>query len=169
QLTEERYYSVTELTREIKFLLQSTFPQVWVQGEISNFTHHSSGHMYFSLKDENSQISCVMWRSRNYNLYFTPQVGMKVTVNARVTVFERRGAYQLDVYQLLPAGAGELQLAFEQLKRRLLEEGLFSEEFKKPIPLFPERVGIITSPTGAAIRDLMSILRRRFPAIEIIL
>lgn len=169
ELTSERYYSVTELTREIKYLLQSAFPLVWVQGEISNFTHHSSGHMYFSVKDEGAQISCVIWRSRNSNLFFTPRDGMKVTLNARVTVFEKRGSYQLDVYQLLPAGAGELQLAFEQLKQRLRDEGLFSEEHKQPIPLYPERVGIVTSPTGAAIQDMISILHRRFPAIEIIL
>ncbi|MFQ5772424.1 MAG: exodeoxyribonuclease VII large subunit, partial [bacterium] len=166
---EEKHYSVSELTRQIKFLLESSFPEIWVQGEISNFTHHSSGHMYFSLKDENAQISCVMWRSRNQHLFFTPQDGMKVILDARITVYEKRGAYQLDVLQMQPAGVGELQLAFEQLKNRLREEGLFSEEFKKPIPLYPERIGIVTSPTGAAVQDLISVLQRRFPGIEIII
>ncbi|MFQ5825070.1 MAG: exodeoxyribonuclease VII large subunit [bacterium] len=168
-LTEEKYYTVSELTREIKFLLETSLPEIWVQAEISNFTHHSSGHMYFSLKDEKAQISCVMWRTRNQNLFFTPQDGMKVIVQGRVTVYEKRGNYQLDIIQIQPAGVGELQLAFEQLKNRLREEGLFSEEFKKPIPLYPERIGLVTSPTGAAIRDMITILHRRFPAVEIIL
>ncbi|MFQ5638122.1 MAG: exodeoxyribonuclease VII large subunit [bacterium] len=169
QLAEEPFYTVTELTREIKYLLQSHFPHVWIQGEISNFTHHSSGHMYFSLKDENAQISCVMWRSRNHHVFFTPQDGLKVTLKARLSLYEKRGSYQLDVQQMLPAGAGELQIAFEQLKHRLKEEGLFSEQYKKSLPVYPERIGIVTSPTGAAIHDMITILRRRFPAVEIIL
>ncbi len=168
-LDEKTYYSVSELTREIRLLLESSFPEIWVQGEISNFSRHTSGHIYFSLKDDKAQISCVMWQSRNQNLFFTPQDGMKVLVQGRVTVFEKRGSYQLNVLQLQPAGVGELQLAFEQLKNRLREEGLFSPEFKKPIPRYPQRVGVVTSPTGAAIRDLISILHRRFPALEIIL
>jgi len=168
-LDEKTHYSVSELTREIRFLLESSFPDIWVQGEISNFSHHTSGHMYFSLKDDKAQISCVMWQSRNQNLFFTPQDGMKVLVQGRVTVFEKRGSYQLNVLQLQPAGVGELQLAFEQLKNRLREEGLFSAEFKKPIPRYPQRVGIVTSPTGAAIQDLISVLHRRLPALEIIL
>ncbi len=168
-LVEEKYLTVTDLTKEIRYLLESSFRDIWVEGEISNFNHHSSGHMYFSLKDENAQISCAMWRRRNQELFFTPRDGMKVFVNARVTVYEKRGNYQLDILQIKPAGLGELQLAFEQLKNRLHDEGLFSEEYKKRIPLFPERIGIITSPTGAAIRDLVTVLRRRFPAIRIIL
>ncbi|MFQ5706270.1 MAG: exodeoxyribonuclease VII large subunit [bacterium] len=168
-LVEKQYYTVSEITREIKYLLEVTLPEIWVQGEISNFTHHSSGHMYFSLKDDKAQISCVMWRSRNHSLFFTPQDGMKVLVHSRVTVYEKRGSYQLDVDQINPAGVGELQLAFEQLKNRLREEGLFSEEFKKPIPEFPQRIGIVTSPTGAAIRDLVTVLQRRFPAVEIVI
>jgi exodeoxyribonuclease VII large subunit len=167
-LIEEKYYTVTELTKEIKFLLENSIPEIWLQGEISNFTHHSSGHMYFSLKDENAQISCVMWHSRNHSLFFTPQDGMKVNVLGRVTVYEKRGNYQFDILQIQPAGVGELQLAFEQLKTRLREEGLFSQEFKKAMPPYPERIGIVTSPTGAAIRDMMTILHRRFPSVEII-
>lgn len=167
--TETQFYSVSELTREIKFLLEESFPEIWVQGELSNFTHHSSGHMYFSLKDENAQIACVMWQSRTQHLLFMPRDGMKVLVKARVTVYEKRGSYQLNVLEIKPAGVGELQLAFEQLKQRLREEGLFSEEYKKSIPRYPERIGIVTSPTGAAIRDMISILSRRFPAAEIVL
>ncbi len=166
---QDHHYSVSELTREIKFLLEESLPEIWVQGEMSNFTHHSSGHMYFSLKDENAQIACVMWQSRTQHLLFMPHDGMKVLVKARVTVYEKRGSYQLNVLEIKPAGVGELQLAFEQLKRRLLEEGLFAAEYKKPIPPYPERIGIVTSPTGAAIRDIVSILNRRFPAAEIIL
>jgi exodeoxyribonuclease VII large subunit len=165
---KKTHYSVSELTRELRFLLESTFPEIWVKGELSNFSRHTSGHMYFSLKDDKAQISCVMWQSHNQNLFFTPRDGMKVLVQGRVTVFEKRGVYQLNVLQLQPAGVGELQLAFEHLKTRLLEEGLFAPEFKKPIPRFPQRVGIVTSPTGAAVRDLISVLQRRFPPLEII-
>lgn len=168
-LVEEKHLTVTDLTKEIRRLLESTFREIWVEGEISNFNHHSSGHMYFSLKDENAQVSCAMWRRRNQELFFTPRDGMKVVVNARVTVYEKRGNYQLDVLQIKPAGLGELQLAFEQLKNRLRDEGLFADEYKQPIPRYPERIGIVTSPTGAAIKDLGTVLRRRFPAIKIIL
>jgi len=166
----DRYiYTVAELTREIKVLLETTIPTVWIQGEISNFTHHSSGHMYFSLKDENAQLSCVMWRTRNASLPFIPQDGMMVLARGRITVYEKRGTYQLDVQLLQPAGVGALQIAFEQLKKQLREQGLFDPENKKPLPPFPERIGIVTSPTGAAIRDLVTVLNRRFPAAEIIL
>lgn len=161
--------TVSQLTREIKILLENSLPAVWLEGEISNFKHHSSGHMYFSLKDEDAQIPCVMWRGRNASLYFSPQDGMKVLALGRVTVYEKRGAYQFDIDRLQPAGVGELQLAFERLKAKLLAEGLFDEEFKKPLPKFPERIGIVTSPTGAAIQDLLNILTRRFPPAEIII
>ncbi|MFQ5677330.1 MAG: exodeoxyribonuclease VII large subunit [bacterium] len=168
-LIEEKHYSVSGLTLEIKQLLESSFREVWLEGEISNFNHHSSGHMYFSLKDENAQIGCVMWRSRNQDLFFTPQDGMKVVVLARLSVYEKRGNYQLDVLQMKPAGLGELQLAFEQLKNRLYDEGLFSDEYKREVPRYPERVGIVTSQTGAAVQDLVTVMRRRLPAIQIIL
>ncbi len=166
---EAHIYTVSELTREIKLLLETTIPVVWVEGEISNFKLHSSGHMYFSLKDENAQIAAVMWRGRNMGLRFIPEDGMKVLVQGRVTVYEKRGNYQLDVVRLLPAGVGELQLAFEQLKNRLRQEGLFAEERKRPIPRYPERVGIVTSATGAALQDIVNIARRRLPGIELIL
>ena len=167
--TQQRVYSITELTRQIKFLLESHFPNVWVKGEISNFKLHSSGHMYFSLKDENAQLPCVMWRGRNNLLFFMPKDGMKVVAQGNVTVYEKRGYYQFEVLELQPAGIGELQLAFEQLKQRLKAEGLFEAEHKKPIPAYPERIGIVTSATGAAIRDLVTVVGRRFPSVQLIL
>ena len=169
-LSDQQYtFTVSELTREIKLLLETSIPPVWVQGEISNFKHHQSGHMYFVLKDEHAQIRCVMWRGRNRSLRFLPADGMKVLVYGAVVVYEPRGEYQINVEQIVPAGLGELQLAFEQLKRRLREEGLFDSRFKKPIPPYPERIGIVTSETGAAIRDLVSVIWRRFPPVELIL
>jgi len=169
-VTREGYiYTVSELTREIKVLLETTIPVIWVEGEVSNFKLHPSGHMYFSLKDEQAQIAAVMWRGRNMGLRFMPEDGMKVLVQGRVTVYEKRGTYQLDVLRLQPAGVGELQLAFEQLKNRLREEGLFAPEHKKPLPRFPERVGIVTSAAGAALQDILNISRRRLPSIELIL
>jgi len=169
ELDPQHIYSVAEITREIKLLLETTIPVVWVEGEISNLKFHTSGHLYFSLKDKDSQINCVMWRSRNAGLFFTPQDGMKVLALGKVTVYEKRGYYQFDVIKMQPAGIGELQLAFEQLKNKLQQEGLFDEEFKQPIPQYPESIGIVTSPTGAAIQDLVNILNRRFQGIEIIL
>ena len=161
--------SISELTREIKLTIESSFPVVWVEGEISNFKLHSSGHMYFSLKDSGAQIPCVLWRTRARSLRFKPQDGMKVIASGAVTVYEKRGSYQLDVSKMQPAGIGDLQLAFEQLKQKLMEEGLFNDEHKQNIPKFPERIGIVTSPTGAAIRDLMNVINRRFPGVEVIL
>ncbi|MDZ7332666.1 MAG: exodeoxyribonuclease VII large subunit [candidate division KSB1 bacterium] len=169
ELAPEHIYSVGELTREIKLLLETTIPIVWVMGEISNLKFHSSGHLYFSLKDRDSQLVCVMWRSRNIGLFFTPQDGMKVLALGKVTVYEKRGYYQFDVIKMQPAGIGELQMAFERLKNKLQQEGLFRADLKKPLPAYPWRIGIVTSPTGAAIQDLVNILNRRFPGIEIIL
>jgi exodeoxyribonuclease VII large subunit len=166
---ERRVYTITQITREIKLILETSFPTIWVEGEISNFKRHSSGHMYFVLKDENAQIPAVMWRNHNLRLFFTPQDGMKVLAQGNISVYEKRGYYQFEVIQMQPAGIGELQLAFEQLKQRLRAEGLFEEKHKKPIPPFPERIGIVTSPTGAAIRDLVSVINRRFPGVQLIL
>ncbi len=162
-------YAVSEFTRQIKALLENELPAAWLRGELSNFVHHSSGHMYFSLKDESAQISCVMWRSRNSNLFFTPQDGMQLLLLGQVTVYEKRGVYQFDVAKMIPAGVGQLQLAFEKLKARLLAEGLFDAAHKRELPPFPARIGIVTSPTGAAIRDLVQIARRRMPSIELVL
>jgi exodeoxyribonuclease VII large subunit len=164
----EKIYTVTEITREIKSILEGNFPNLWVEGEISNYILHSSGHRYFSLKDENAQMRCTLWRFRGDQLQFEPADGMKVIAWGYVTVYERNGQYQLDVVDLIPAGLGKLEIAFQRLKGKLFEEGLFDEEHKKPIPRFPETVGVVTSPTGAAIRDIIRIIHNRFPSVKII-
>ena len=162
-------YSVTEITREIKDTLELGVPPIWVQGEISNYVHHGSGHMYFSLKDENAQISCVMWKSRNAALPFVPMNGKTINAFGEIKVYEKRGFYQLDIQKMAPLGIGELQLAFEALKNKLFEQGLFDESAKKPIPKMPQNIGIITSQTGAAIRDILSGLNERFPGVQKVL
>ena len=162
-------YSVSSLTHEIKTLLETSFPRLWVEGEISNFKAHSSGHLYFTLKDENAQIRCAMWRFKAGELLFRLEDGLKVVAEADLQVYEKSGSYQLIIQQMQPAGIGALQLAFEQLKKRLQAEGLFDEAHKKVLPEFPERIGVITSPTGAAVRDIISVIGRRFPAAQIIL
>lgn len=161
--------SVSDLTRQIKYSLETQFPRVWIEGEISNFKQHSSGHLYFTLKDEGAQISVVMWRSRASSLLLAPEDGMKAIVRGSITVYPPRGNYQIDCDQIQPVGVGELQLAFERLKKRLSEEGLFDAAHKKPIPEYPETIGIITSGTGAALQDIRSVLARRFPSLEVIL
>ena len=160
--------TVSELTRMIKGSLEESFPHVWLQGEISNFKRHTSGHLYFTLKDEAAQISGVMWRSRAENLLFSPEDGMEVQARGAITVYPPRGNYQIDVVRMLPVGIGELQLAFEQLKRKLEAEGLFDPAKKKPIPEFPHAIGVITSPTGAALQDIRSVLERRQPSVEVV-
>jgi exodeoxyribonuclease VII large subunit len=167
-LGQEKIYTVTEITKEIKGILEESFPTLWVEGEISNYTLHSSGHRYFSLKDENAQIRCTLWRFRGDWLRFEPEDGMKVIALGSISVYERSGQYQLDVIQLVPAGIGKLEIAFQRLKERLFQEGLFDEEHKKPIPEFPETIGLVTSPTGAAIRDIIKIIHKRFPSVRII-
>ena len=162
-------YSITEITRRIKYILEMNIPTVWVQGEISNFTHHSSGHMYFTLKDEECQITSVMWREDTLRLFFTPRDGMKVAAQGDVTVYERAGRYQLRMLQMQPLGIGELQMAFERLKERLLHEGLFADEHKKSLPPYPTRIGIVTSPSGAAFGDIAQIIRRRLPGTHLVL
>ena len=166
---EKNVITITELTRQIKYSLESSFPRVWVEGEISNFKHHTSGHIYFTLKDEGAQLSAVMWRSRVSYLSFQPEDGMKVIARGSITVYPPRGNYQLDVEQIQPLGLGELQLAFERLKQKLDAEGLFNPEHKKPIPEFPERIGLITSETGAALQDIRSVLSRRQPSVDVVL
>jgi exodeoxyribonuclease VII large subunit len=166
---EKNVITITELTRQIKYSLESSFPRVWVEGEISNFKHHTSGHLYFTLKDEGAQLSAVMWRSRVSYLSFQPEDGMKVTARGSITVYPPRGNYQLDVEQIQPLGLGDLQRAFERLKQKLDAEGLFDAEHKKPIPEFPERIGLVTSETGAALQDIRSVLSRRQPSAEVIL
>ncbi|MEJ5304334.1 MAG: exodeoxyribonuclease VII large subunit [Ignavibacteria bacterium] len=166
---QSKIYSVSEINREIKILLETSFDYITVVGEISNFKAYQSGHWYFSLKDENSQISCVMWRGLNSYVFFTPQDGMKIIVTGRINVYEPRGSYQIEVSSMKPLGVGELQIAFETLKRKLAAEGLFDERFKKPIPKIPSRIGIVTSKDGAALRDVLAVIRRRFPVVEVVL
>lgn len=166
---DSRVLTVTELTAGIKTLLEEAFPYVSVSGEISNYKRHSSGHAYFSLKDDRSQLRCVMWRSANRKLTFEPEDGMEVLAQGVLSVYEVQGQYQLVARQLKPVGAGALQAAFERLKALLEKEGLFREEHKKALPAFPERVGVVTSGSGAAIRDIIQVLRRRAPWVSIIL
>ena len=162
-------YTVSELTRDARMLMESVFSSVWVEGEISNFGSHSSGHMYFSLKDEGAVLNCAMFRGENQKLKFAPENGMKVLCSGRVSIYDKQGKYQLYVQAMEPRGLGALQLAFQQLKERLDKEGLFDPAHKKPLPFLPQRVGIITSPTGAAIRDILNVTKRRFQNIEIII
>ena len=161
--------TVSELTKEIRRTLEESFEKVSVIGEISNFKSHISGHWYFSLKDSGAVINCTMWKGFNQYVFFTPQDGMKIIVNGKLTVYPPRGSYQLDIRSMKPAGLGELQEAFERLKKKLDAEGLFDEEFKKPIPVFPERIGIVTAIDGAAFRDLVSVAKRRYPLVELVI
>ncbi len=163
--------SVTQLTQYIKLLLDrdEILSQVCVRGELSNFKAHSSGHLYFTLKDEGAVISCVMFRSDAMKLRFRPESGMKVILYGRVSLFPKSGQYQIYVTAMQPDGVGALAVAFEQLKSRLYEEGLFDQAHKKPLPRFPERVALVTSPTGAAVRDMVRILGRRWPMAEVLI
>jgi len=161
--------TVSEITKNIKVLLEENFSQVSVVGEISNFKPHISGHWYFNLKDSDAVISCTMWKGLNSYVYFTPQDGMKVVVNGKLTVYPPRGNYQIDVRSMKPAGVGELQAAFEALKQKLAAEGLFDEEHKKEIPEIPQKIGIVTAIDGAAFRDMISVAKRRFPLVELVI
>jgi exodeoxyribonuclease VII large subunit len=161
--------SISELTQLIKFQLEQGFDYLWVEGEISNFRMPSSGHFYFTLKDEKSQIRVVMFKSQNRTLEFAPEDGLSVICRGRLNVYETRGEYQLILDYLEPKGLGALQLAFEQLKQRLAQEGLFDPEHKKPLPQLPRKIGIVTSPTGAAIRDILNIIERRFANVGILI
>ena len=166
---EKNTMTVTELNLYIKQLIDnnSILNRLYIKGEISNFINHRSGHMYMSLKDDGSLIRAVMFKSSAQKLKFLPENGMKVIVHCRVSVFERDGQYQLYIDDMQPDGMGALFIAFEQLKERLRLEGLFGEETKKSLPKIPTRIGVITSPTGAAIRDILNILNRRFPFAEV--
>ncbi|GIO30746.1 MULTISPECIES: exodeoxyribonuclease VII large subunit [Paenibacillus] len=167
----QRILSIKDLNRYIRMKLDSDrlLSDVWIRGEISNFTHHSSGHMYFTLKDEGSRIRAIMFASHNQRLPFKPKEGAKVIARGNVTVYERDGQYQFYATHMQPDGIGSLYLAFEQLKQKLEEEGLFAAERKRPIPEFPETIGVITSPTGAAVRDIMITLGRRYPQARVVL
>lgn len=162
-------FTVSQLNRVVHDLLEAGIPALWLEGEISNFTHHRNGHMYFTLKDETAEIAAVMFADRNAFLQFTPADGQKVIAFGQITLYERKGRYQIDVLEMHPAGVGKLQLEFEKLKERLHTEGLFDARFKQPIPRFPERIGIVTSPEGAALRDILKILRERYPLVTVLL
>jgi len=161
-------YTVSRLNREARALLEGRFQMIWLEGEVSNFSRPGSGHWYFTLKDAQAQVRCAMFRARNLALRFLPEDGMHLLVRARVSLYEGRGEFQLIVEYAEPAGEGLLRLKFEALKRRLAAEGLFDAVHKKPLPRFPRSIGIITSPTGAAIRDILSVLRRRFASLPVV-
>jgi len=161
--------TVTRLTRKIRSLVENNFSDVWVEGEISTFKDHSSGHFYFTLKDENSQIPAAMFRNANRRLKFKPENGMLVTVTGSVQIYEPQGKYQIICESMEPSGIGALQIAFEQLKEKLKKEGLFEESQKKLIPVFPRTIGVVTSESGAAIRDIINVLFRRFPNCRLVL
>ncbi|MDP4192352.1 MAG: exodeoxyribonuclease VII large subunit [Bacteroidota bacterium] len=161
--------SVGQITRLIKEDLESNFSDLSIEGEISNLKKHVSGHWYFNLKDSDALICCTMWKGYNNYVFFTPEDGMKIIASGRITVYPPRGNYQLDVRHMKPSGVGDLQAAFERLKQRLSSEGLFDPEFKKPIPSFPKRIGIVTALDGAAFRDMISIAKRRYPLVELVI
>jgi exodeoxyribonuclease VII large subunit len=167
-MQDRRPLSVSELTAEIKILIEGQFLDVWVEGEISNFRRHSSGHWYFTLKDEGAYLRAASFRMQNRLIRFTPADGLMVRARGRLSLYEARGEYQLLVDYLEPAGAGTLQLAFEELKARLAAEGLFDVERKRALPMLPRRIGVVTSPTGAAIRDMLRALRRRNQSVSVL-
>lgn len=166
-LEERQVYSVQQLNREVKQLLQQSFPLLWVEGELSNVARPASGHIYFSLKDQQAQVRCAMFRNANRALPFQPENGMQVLVRARVGIYEPRGEFQLTIDYMEDAGIGILQRKFEALKQKLNQEGLFDSENKQPLPIYPKVISIVTSATGAAIRDILSVLHRRYPLLTI--
>lgn len=166
---KEKIYSVYEITVQIKKILESKFTDITVQGEISNLKRQSSGHIYFTLKDENAQLNAIIWRSTANGLKIELSDGMKVIAKGYLNVYEPSGRYQIIINSIKEIGLGELQAAFEKLKAKLLAEGLFDEAHKKPIPKFPNRIGIVTSISGAAIKDIISVISRRYPIVELII
>ncbi len=167
----DKYITVTQLTRYIKYKIDNDvhLNEVFLKGEISNFKAHSRGHYYFTLKDENSRINAIMFASNTRNIKFVPQDGMKVLITGKISVFESSGAYQIYVNEMLEDGVGNLYIAYEQLKKKLEEEGLFDPKYKKRIPKIPSKVGVVTAPTGAAIKDIISTIKRRWPLTEVYL
>jgi exodeoxyribonuclease VII large subunit len=162
-------YTVSRLNREVRALLEHGLAVLWVEGEVSNFSQSSSGHWYLTLKDANAQLRCAMFRQKNLHCGFTPRNGQLVLARGRVSLYEPRGDYQLLIDHLEPAGVGALKQEYERLRRRLEAEGLFDEEIKRPLPQAPRRIGVITSPTGAAVRDILHILARRFPPAAVLI
>jgi len=169
EIRREFIYTVSQLTQEIKDLLEEHFIDIWVEGEVSNVRVPPSGHIYFTLKDQWSQLRVLIFRQQARDLRFTPEDGLHIICRGRVSLYEPRGEYQLILDYMEPKGVGALQIAFEQLKSRLEAEGLFDEERKRSLPLVPRRIGIVTSPSGAAIRDMLQIIHRRFPNVEILI
>ena len=167
--SETKVFSVKEINRLVRELLEQSFPSFWITGEISNFISASSGHWYFSLKDEEAQVRCTMFKNKNMAAEWIPKNGEKIEAKCLIGLYEARGEYQLNIEQIRHAGAGLLSEAFNQLKEKLLKEGLFEVSCKKPIPQFPKSIGVITSPTGAAIEDILITLKRRSPHIPIII
>src|ERR1041384_6552093 len=167
--TERRPMTVSQLTNAIRTSLESRFAAVWVEGEISNFKAHSSGHWYFTIKDPNAQLRAKCFRSSNQRIRFKPNDGLHVRARGKLTVYPPRGEYEMVVETLDPVGAGALRIAFEQLRDRLQAEGLFAKALKRPLPVFPRRVGIVTSPTGAAIRDMLNVISRRTRTVNVLL
>ena len=162
--------TVTELNSRLKILIEENFRFVHLIGEISNFKAHSqSGHYYFTLKDDSSQVQAVMWKTRNQSLLYTPEDGMQVVIKGRLTVFGARGSYQVEVWEMLPQGAGELRLRFEKLKQKLYDEGLFDDSLKKELPRFPQNIAVLTSRTGAVIHDFVNVVSRRYPLLNLYL
>jgi exodeoxyribonuclease VII large subunit len=166
---ERVIYSVSQLNDQVKDLLEHSFPPLWVEGEISNFSCPASGHWYLSLKDSQAQVRCAMFRNRNQGLGFQPKNGLQVLARGRPGLYAPRGEFQLILDQIEPAGEGALRRAFELLKQKLQAEGLFDETYKQALPTVPDRIGIITSPTGAALRDILNVLRRRFPLGQVVI
>ncbi len=169
QSSPPKIYSITEITLSIRRELERSFDNIWVEGEVSNLKTPTSGHIYFTIKDKSSQLRVIIFKNRTRHLKFQLQDGMQLLTKGSLTVYEKRGEYQLLAEYVEPKGVGALQLAFEQLKRRLAEEGLFDEAHKKPLPALPGCIGLVTSPSGAAIRDILQIIDRRFPNVRIII
>src|SRR5690606_28542797 len=165
--TDRDVLSVSQLNRRAKQLLETHLPLLWVEGELSNVSQPSSGHWYFTLKDDQAQVRCAMFRTRNMLVRMKPQQGQHVLLRARVSLYEGRGDYQLIAEHMEEAGTGALQQAFEDLKQKLATEGLFDDALKQRLPALPKHIAVVTSPTGAAIRDILSVLKRRFPAIPV--
>ena len=166
---ESKPISVSDLNKQIKNILENNISRFWVSGEISNFIHHTSGHMYFTIKDQRSEIRCVMFKGPNQSLHFKPENGMQILLEGEISVYEPRGQYQILVKKMEPAGIGTLYLAFEALKKQLSSEGLFDSSKKLKLPTYPKNIGIITSKTGAAVQDIFQVLHRRAPHVDIVL
>ena len=169
QVTPPKIISVSELNRKAKSLLEGGIPKLWIEGEISNLARPASGHMYFSLKDEAAQIRCAWFKQRQHQNISAMTNGTKMLALGRISLYEARGEYQFIVEKMETAGEGDLKRKYEKLKEKLSIEGFFAEEIKKPLPKLPRRIGIITSPSGAAIRDALSVLKRRFPMVPVII